>query len=117
MEPVQDPVELEKAWEDLGRPVDPSGKPFLFAYSVFVGIDGAIHTQLSEPTNEIVRKATSFDVYSTSRDLIHDIESQMLANRITKVVVEAMKEADPKQEARERLINALSNRGIETPNA
>jgi hypothetical protein len=117
MEHVEDPVEKEKAWEDLGRPADPSGKRFLFAYSVFVGIDGAIHTQLSEPTNEIVRKATSFDVYSTSRDLIQDIETQMLASRISQTVLDGLKTADPKQEARERLISALSNRGIETPNA
>lgn len=115
MEDIQKPVNSEEFWEDLGRPADK--KKFLFAYSVFVDIDGAIHTQLFEPTQEVVRKATTFDVYSSSRDLVQDIESQMLAARISKAVLSGMATADPKQEAKERLISALSNRGIETPGA
>lgn len=116
MEHVQDPLEVEKAWEDLGRPVESSERQFLFGYTVLVGLDGTINTQLLESTQEFARKATTFDVYSSSRDLVQDIESQMLASRVSKAVLDGMATADPKQEARERLISALSNRGIETPN-
>lgn len=112
---ITDPVEKEKALEDLGRPV--KEKPITFAYTVIVDKDGAIHTQISEKTDEVARKATVFDVYSTSRDLVNDIESQLLADRVAKAVAETLKPADSTQELREKLISALSDRGIETPKA
>jgi len=116
MQDIQNPVDPEEFWEDLGRPKEPEEKKFLFGYNVLVGLDGTINTQLFEATEEFARKATTFDVYSSSRDLVQDIESQMLASRISKAVLDGMAATDPKKEAREKLISALSNRGIETPN-
>ena len=113
MEEVKDPVEKEKAWEDLGRPDE--GKPINFAYTVIVDKDGTIHTQVSEPTEQVMRKATTFDIYSTSRDLTSDIESQLLADRVAQAVAEKMKPTDGAKELKERLISALSDRGIDTP--
>lgn len=116
-EQVQTPEQAEEFWQDIGRPEEPATKPILFAYTVIVGTDGAIHTQVSEVSDQVIRKASTYDVFSTCRDLVSDIESQMLATRVSQAVTEALKETDPKKEAREKLLSALNNRGIETPNA
>lgn len=116
MEPVIDPNEREKAWEDLGRPED-SSKSILFAYTVFVTDDGSIHTQSAEVDDKVVRKANTFDVYSTCKELVSDIESQLLADRVAKMVLANIQAPDSKKEAREKLLSALSDRGIETPKA
>jgi len=110
---VTDPIEKEKAWEDLGRP-DPR---IQYAYTVIVDRDGSIHTQVSEPTDNVARKANTFDIYSTCKDLVSDIESQLLADRVARAVVASLQPTDGAKELRERLISALSDRGIETPNA
>lgn len=114
---VNDPVEKEKAWEDLGRPEEPQQKPLWFAFTVYMDNAGNIKTDIHEPSEAIERKATMFDVYSTCRDVVSDIEAQMLASRVSQIVIEQLKEADPKAEAREKLLSALSNRGIDTPKA
>ena len=116
MEQVTDPTEKEKAWEDLGRPEE-SPKPIQYAYTVFVDKDGSIHTQVSEPSDKVVRKANTFDIYSTCKDLVSDIESQLLADRVAKTVIAYLQPTDSAKELRERLLSALSDRGIETPNA
>jgi hypothetical protein len=116
MDQIIDPNEKEKAWEDLGRPED-RRKPIQYAYTVIVDNDGSIQTQIFQPSDSIERLANTFDVYSTCKDLVNDIESQLLAERVAKSVVESLKPADTSKELREKLISALSNRGIETPNA
>jgi len=116
MEQINDPIEVEKAWEDLGRPEE-SRKSIQYAYTVIVDSDGSIHTQVSEPSDKIDRRANTFDIYSTCKDLVSDIESQLLADRVARAVVASLQPADGARELRERLISALSDRGIETPNA
>lgn len=115
-EQVVDPNEKEKAWEDLGRP-DDARKPIWFAYTVFVTDDGSIHTQSAEIDKRVARKANTFDIYSTSKELVSDIESQLLADRVAKTVVASLQPTDSAKELKERLRSALSDRGIETPNA
>lgn len=115
IEPITDPIEQEKAWEDLGKPEE--RKPIWFAYTVLVSDDGSIHTQVSEPSDKVARKATTFDIYSTSRDLVSDIESQLLADRVAKTVVANLQPTDSAKELKERLLSALGDRGIETPKA
>lgn len=114
---INDPIEKEKAWEDLGRPEEPTAKPLWFAFTVYMDSTGSIKTEVYEPSDMVERKATTFDVYSTCRDVVSDIESQMLAARVSQIVLDQLKESDPKKEARERLISALGNRGIDTPKA
>lgn len=114
---VNNPIEKEKAWEDLGRPDEPNQKPVWFAFTVYMDSNGNIKTDVHEPSDIIEKKATTFDVFSTCRDIVSDIESQMLATRVSQIVIEQLKEADPKAEAREKLLSALSNRGIDTPKA
>lgn len=116
MEQINDPIEVEKAWEDLGRPEEPR-KPVQYAYTVIVDSEGAIHTQVSEPSDKVDRKANTFDIYSTCQDLVSDIESQLLADRVAKTVIAYLQPTDGAKELRERLLSALSDRGIETPNA
>lgn len=112
MEPVIDPVEKEKAWEDLGRPEEPK---IAFAYTVIVGMDGSLNTQIAEPSDTISRKANSFDIYTTCKDIAHDIDSQILADRVSKTVLANLRPQDSAKELREKLISALSDRGIDTP--
>lgn len=113
-EKVTTPEEAEKFWEDLGRPDE---KSVLFAYTVIVDTEGFVHTQISEPNDIVCRKATTFDIYSTSRDLVTDIESQLLADRIAKTVTENLKPTDSATELRQKLLSALGDRGIDTPKA
>ncbi len=113
MEPIIDPIEAEKAWQDLGRP-EPKVQ---YSYTVIVDIEGAIHTQILEPSDKVIRRANTFDIYSTCKDLVSDIESQLLADRVARAVVASLQPTDSAKELRERLMSALSDRGIETPGA
>ena len=112
MEPVENPIEKEKAWEDLGRPEDIK---IAFAYTVIVGTDGSVSTQVAEPSETVSRKANSFDIYTTCKDIAHDIDSQILADRVAKTVIANLRPQDSARELKERLISALSDRGIDTP--
>ena len=112
MENVTDPNEVEKAWEDLGRPEEPK---IAFAYTVVVGVDGSVTTQVAEPSDTVSRKANSFDIYTTCKDIAHDIDSQILADRVSKTVIANLRPQDSAKELREKLMSALSDRGIDTP--
>jgi hypothetical protein len=111
MEPVTDPVEKEKAWEDLGRP-EPT---FQYAFSIVVHEDGAVSTEVIGGA-QVRRKATTFDIYHSCREIVEDIESLLLTDRITKSVLSALS-ANPADETKERLRSALSERGIDTSKA
>lgn len=111
MEHVNDPVEKEKAWEDLGRP-EPK---FQYAFNVVVHEDGAVSTEVIGGV-QVKRKATTFDIYHSCREIVEDIESLLLTDRITKSVLAALS-ANPTDEAKERLRSALSERGIDTSKA
>jgi len=60
------------------------------------------------------RAATTFDIYQTSKELISDIESQLLAERIAKMVVANLQPTDAASEIKAKIIDALSDRGINT---
>jgi hypothetical protein len=70
-----------------------------------------------EPSEVIQRRATTFDIYQTSRELVSDIESQLLADRVARTVLASLQPKDNVAEFKEKLINALSDRGIDTPQA
>jgi len=111
MEHINDPVEKEKAWEDLGRP-EPR---FQYAFTVVVHEDGAVSTEAVEG-DRVQRKASTFDVFHSCREIVEDIESLLLTDRITKSVLMALS-ATPADEAKEKLRSALSERGIDTSKA
>jgi len=87
------------------------------AYTVGIRLDGTVFTEVLEPSDVIQRRATTFDIYQTSRELVSDIESQLLADRVARNVVASLQPKDNVAEFKEKLINALSDRGIDTPQA
>ena len=111
-EHVTDPIEREKAWEDLGKPEEPKAQ---YAFAVIVHDDGAVSTEVF--ADKVRRKATTFDIYQACREIVADIESLLLADRVTKSVVAALQNLNPSDDVKERLRSALSERGIDTPKA
>jgi len=111
MEQVTDPIEKEKAWEDLGRP-EPT---FQYAFTIVVHDDGAVSTEVIGGPS-VRRKATTFDIYQSCKEIVADIESLLLADRVTKSVVAALS-MTANDETKERLRSALSERGIDTSKA
>ena len=91
----------------------------MFSYTVTVDEEGKINTKVEEADeiNRLGRTATTFDIYQTSKELVSDIESLMLADRVAKTVIAALQPQDATKELRDKLISALSDRGIETPKA
>ena len=94
-----------------------SDKPIQAAYTVIIRSDGTIVTDIVEPNEGVQRKATTFDIYQTSRELVSDIESQLLADRVARTVIANLQPKDNVAEFKEKLKNALSDRGIDTPQA
>ncbi len=87
------------------------------AYTVGIRLDGTVFTEVLAPSEVVQRRATTFDIYQTSRELVSDIESQLLADRVARNVVASLQPKDNVAEFKEKLINALSDRGIDTPQA
>ena len=87
------------------------------AYTVGIRLDGTVFTEVLEPSEVIQRRATTFDIYQTSRELVSDIESQLLADRVARTVLASLQPKDNVAEFKKKLINALSDRGIDTPQA
>lgn len=112
MESVNDPIEKEKAWQDLGRPEEPT---FQYAFTIVVHEDGAVATEVIS-SDKVRRKATTFDIYQSCREIVGDIESLLLADRVTKSVLAALSMTQS-DETKERLRSALSERGIDTSKA
>lgn len=113
--PVTDPLEKEKTWEDLGRPESPSNVAYRFSITALS--DGSLRTTVEEADeiNRLSRSATTYDIYQSCKEIVSDIESMLLADRVAKTVLAVIKPQDSAKELRERLMSALSDRGIETP--
>lgn len=90
-------------------------KPIQAAYTVGIRADGTIFTDILEINDGIQRKATTFDIYQTSKELVSDIESQLLSDRVVRAVVSALQPKDETEEIRARVLDALNDRGIEKP--
>jgi hypothetical protein len=88
-------------------------KDVLFAYSIGVHKDGTITTHFIPAAEDIERTANRYDVYVTSKELIADIENQLLADRVARAVAAQLAPKDEGKELREGLINALRDRGID----
>ena len=90
-------------------------KPIQAAYTVIIRSDGTIVTDIVEPNEGVQRKATTFDIYQTSKELVSDIESQLMADRVSRAVVEALKPKNDAEEIRSKVLDALNDRNIEKP--
>jgi len=86
-------------------------------YTVIINEDGTIRTQVLPADENTMRQATTFDIYQTSKELVSDIESQLLADRVARTVLANLQPKDSAAELKEKLLNALSDRGIDTPQA
>ena len=85
------------------------------SYVVEINKDGSITTQ--PVTVGVARKATTYDIYQTSKQLFSEIEEMLLADRIAKHLIAAMQPADPSEEQRKKIAEALSERGIDPSQA
>ncbi len=87
------------------------------AFTVGIRLDGSIFTEVLDTNDIITQKATTFDIYQSCKEIVSDIDSQLLAERVARTVVTSLQPKDNVAEFKEKLINALSDRGIDTPQA
>jgi len=87
------------------------------AYVVVINEEGTLSTTLVKPGNpvffDVVRATTTYDVFTTSKELANEIESQVMADRISKAVIARLMPADPEAEAKARIAQALAERKAE----
>ena len=86
-------------------------------YMVTINDDGSINTESMEIAEGIMRQATTFDIYQTSKELVSEIEHRLLADRVANAVARLLQPVDPSAEIKSKIIDALSDRGIDTPKA
>ena len=84
----------------------------LAKYTVTLHEDGSITTDSHPVADDVTRAANTFDIYQTSKELVFDIESQLLADRISRSIVMQMQPTDSAAEIKSKIIDALSDRGI-----
>lgn len=80
------------------------------AYLVIIEENGSITTEIVKDREKTQRDATTYDIYQASRELVSDIDSHLLADRIAQKVTALMKPVDQTEELKTRLINALTER-------
>ena len=87
------------------------------AYVVVINEDGTLSTTLVKPGSpvffDVARATTTYDVFTTSKELANEIESQVMADRISKAVIARLTPADPDAEAKARIAQALADRQAE----
>jgi hypothetical protein len=85
------------------------------AYTVVIKLDGTLETI---PVNEgVMRSATTYDIYQTSKQLVSEIDDFLLADRVAKAVVDALQPVPPSEQQRAKIAEALSERGIDPTKA
>ena len=81
------------------------------SYVVSINNDGSLTTQAV--TVGVARKATTYDIFQSSKQLAAEIEELLLADRIAARIVAALKPPTPEEEQKARIKDALSERGID----
>jgi hypothetical protein len=81
-------------------------------YVVTIQDDGTIATESAEVSEDILRQASTFDIYQTSKELVSEIEQRLLADRVANAVARLLQPVDPSAEIKSKIIDALSDRGI-----
>jgi hypothetical protein len=87
------------------------------AYLVAINIDGSITTTpfpvgASINPFQVEREASTFDVLLTSKEIVSNIEGQLLADRIAKAVSATLIPKDETAKRKSRILQALDDRGI-----
>lgn len=103
--------EKEEFWQDIGRPeakVD-------YAFTVIVDTEGKITTNVIQPNEQVRRAASTFDIYQSSKELVSDIESHILADRVARLVTDKLQPKNAAEEIKAKIINALNDRKQEPP--
>lgn len=89
------------------------------AYVIVLNGDGTLNTTLVKPGSPVYfgveRESTTYDVFVTSKELVHEIESSLLADRVARTVLAGLTPTDPAAEISQKVKDALIDRGIETP--
>jgi hypothetical protein len=84
-------------------------------YTVVLELDGTISTQPFPADENFQRQASTIDIYNSAKDLTTNVESYLLAERVANMVIGALQPPTPTAEMAEKIKEALSDRGIETP--
>ena len=84
------------------------------AYVVILNQDGSLSTTMIKPGApvffEVERATSTYDVFSTSKEIATEIEGQLMADRIAKTVLSQILPRDPEAEAKARIAQALADR-------
>ena len=90
------------------------------AYIVVINEDGSLNTTLVKPNApilfEVERATTTYDVFSSSKEIATEIEGQLMADRIARSVISQIMPKDPEAEAKARIASALAERKSEEDN-
>lgn len=82
-------------------------------FTVIINEDGTLSTHSLPASETVARQATTFDIYGCSKELVDDIESQLLADRVAKAVLAKLIPPSPEEVAKARIVEALAERKSE----
>lgn len=85
------------------------------AFVVVINEDGTLSTIPLPPDNEVMpdaakRLATTADIYAACREIVSDIESSLLAQKIASLVASSIQPADEVAEMKKRMAEKLQER-------
>lgn len=87
------------------------------AYVVALNDDGSLSTISVKPGNpvffDVDRETTTYDIFSSSKEIANEIESQLMADRISKAVISNLTPKNSDVEAKARIAEALAERKSE----
>jgi len=111
------PVEETTATEEVQTTLTPDVVTVHAAYIVVINRDGSLSTTVVQPAGikpiTVERVASVYDVLQASKEVVADIEGQLLADRVAKRVINALTPADEDAEAKARIAQALADRKAE----
>jgi hypothetical protein len=82
-------------------------------YLIVINDDGSLtsYTELPETLPEVTRKATNYDVYDSSRQIVEEFDRDRLVNKVLSGLIQVLM---PKTETpQDRVKDALKKRGID----
>ena len=75
--------------------------------------DGTLSTHVFPASDTVARQATTYDIFGCCKELVADIESQLLADRVSKSVLAKLMPPTAEEVAKVRIAEALANRQAE----
>mgnify|MGYP006291501683 CR=1 FL=1 len=84
------------------------------AFVVVLNPDGSMSTTSVKPGSpiffEVEKATTTYDIFTTCKEIVEEIQSQISADRIAKAVAALLQPKDDSEELKKRLLNALEER-------